>query len=57
MDQYISYKDAQRLTSLGKTKLREIVNSGDVEVAKVGRAVRIRKASLIAYMERAANRS
>lgn len=55
MDQYISYREAQHLTSLGKTKLREIVNSGDVEVARVGRAVRIRKASLIAYMERAAS--
>ncbi len=54
--EWISYKHAERLTSLGRTTLWRICNAEDsgIEVARVGRAVRIRRSTLLAYMKRAA---
>jgi excisionase family DNA binding protein len=56
MPEWISYEEAQRLTSLGKTTLWRICSAEDsgIEVARVGRAVRISRTSLLAYMERCA---
>lgn len=51
---WLSYPDAQKLSGLGRTKLWEIVCSGGIKAARVGRAVRISRRSLEAYMERAA---
>ncbi len=53
---WITYEEAQRLVGLGRTTLWRICgseNSG-IEVARVGRAVRINRASLEDYMKRAA---
>jgi hypothetical protein len=54
--QWITTAEAQRLTSLGRTTLWRICSAEDsgVEVAKVGRAIRINRASLESYMKRAA---
>lgn len=54
--EWIDYGQAQRLTSLGRTTLWRICNSGKsgIEVARIGRAVRINRASLLAYMKRSA---
>lgn len=49
---WISYADAQRYASLGRTKLWELVAGGEVEAAKIGRAVRINRRSLDEYMKR-----
>jgi excisionase family DNA binding protein len=49
---WISYFEAQRYTGLGRTKIWELVSAGEVEAAKVGRAVRIRRESLEGYMKR-----
>jgi excisionase family DNA binding protein len=49
---WISYSEAQRYAGLGRTKLFELVSAGDVEAAKVGRAVRISRRSLEDYMKR-----
>jgi excisionase family DNA binding protein len=49
---WISYSDAQRYAGLGRTKLFELVSAGDVEAAKIGRAVRISRESLEEYMKR-----
>jgi excisionase family DNA binding protein len=49
---WISYSDAQRYSGLGRTKLWELVSAGEVEAAKIGRAVRISRESLEAYMRR-----
>jgi excisionase family DNA binding protein len=43
---WISYSQAQRYSGLGRTKLWEIISTGEVEAAKVGRAVRINRNSL-----------
>jgi excisionase family DNA binding protein len=51
-DQWITYEQAKRLSGLGRTKLWAIVSAGEVEAAKVGRAVRINRSSLDQYMRR-----
>jgi hypothetical protein len=57
--EWITYADAQRLTSLGRTTLWRICRTEDsgIEVARVGRAVRINRTSLTAYMQRLAQES
>jgi hypothetical protein len=56
--EWITYEDAQRLTSLGRTTLWRIANSDEgVKTARVGRAVRINRRSLMDYMERASERN
>jgi excisionase family DNA binding protein len=49
---WISYSDAQKYAGLGRTKLWELVSAGEVEAAKIGRAVRISRPSLDEYMKR-----
>lgn len=52
--EWITYEEAQRLTSLGRTTLWKMCSAEDsgIEVARVGRAVRINRASLTSYMRR-----
>jgi excisionase family DNA binding protein len=49
---WISYSEAQRYSGLGRTKLWELISNGEVEAAKVGKAVRINRTSLDEYMRR-----
>jgi excisionase family DNA binding protein len=49
---WISYSDAQKYAGLGRTKLWDLVSTGEVEAAKIGRAVRISRRSLDEYMKR-----
>jgi excisionase family DNA binding protein len=49
---WITYEEAQRLTSLGRTMLWRIVKSGEVKSVYIGRAVRINRESLEEFMER-----
>ena len=51
-DTWLTYPEAQRFSGLGRTKLWEIISSGEVEAAKAGRAVRISRRSLDEYMRR-----
>ena len=53
---WVDYATAQHLTSLGRTTLWKICSAKDsgIEVARVGRAVRINRASLMSYMKRSA---
>jgi excisionase family DNA binding protein len=51
---WITYEEGQRLTSLGRTTLWRLVKAGEVKSASIGRAVRINRESLEAYMEREA---
>jgi excisionase family DNA binding protein len=54
--QWITYVEAQRLTSLGRTTLWKIANSNEgIKTARIGRAVRINRRSLEQYMERMAS--
>lgn len=49
---WLSYSEAQRLVGLGRTTLWQLVSSGDVKAARVGRAVRLNRQSLERYLER-----
>jgi excisionase family DNA binding protein len=49
---WLSYRSASAYSNLGRTKLTELVTSGQIPAAKVGKAVRISKAGLDAYMRR-----
>jgi excisionase family DNA binding protein len=54
---WVTYEEAQRLTSLGRTTLWRICSSGAVKTARIGRAVRINRCSLEEYMEEAAEQA
>jgi excisionase family DNA binding protein len=49
---WLPYADAQKFSGLGRTKLWQLVSTGEVEAAKVGRAVRISRRSLDGYLKR-----
>ena len=51
---WITYEEAQRLTSLGRTTLWRLVKTREVKSASIGRTVRINRESLEDYMEREA---
>jgi excisionase family DNA binding protein len=48
--EWVTYKEAERIASLSRTTLRELADEGLIKIRRVGRAVRINKASLDAYM-------
>jgi excisionase family DNA binding protein len=50
--EWYSVKDLMTLTGLGRTKCYELVASGEFEAIKVGRAVRVSKASYIEWTRR-----
>ena len=49
---WLSYPQAQRFSGLSRTKIWELIAAGDVQAAKIGRAVRISRRSLDGYMKR-----
>lgn len=48
---WYSYREAQEYAGIGRTKLWELVSSGELQASKIGRSVRISKASLDEYLE------
>lgn len=52
--EWVTYAEAERIVGLSRVTLWKLVSKGDVEAAKIGRAVRINRASLDAYMRRSA---
>ncbi len=52
--EWLSYTEAGELVGLGRTTLWKLVGAGEIEAARVGRAVRINRESLAAYMKRSA---
>ena len=49
---WLDYPAAQNYTTLGRTTLWQLISRGEIEAAKVGRAVRISRRSLDEYMWR-----
>jgi len=47
---WITYRQAENLTGISRSKLWQLIASGEVEASKVGKGVRIDKASLETYM-------
>ena len=50
--EWLSYEEARRLVGLSRTTLYRLVESGTVKGARIGRSVRINRASLKEYMDR-----
>ena len=55
--EWLTYAQASRMVGLSRVTLWKLISAGEVEAARVGRAVRINRQSLRAYMERAAQPS
>lgn len=47
---WLTYKEAEQLVGLSRTTLWKLIGAGEVEHRRVGRAVRINRESLEAYM-------
>lgn len=52
--EWVTYRQAEEISGLSRTTLWRLVRAGEVEAAKVDRAVRINRDSLDAYMRRSA---
>jgi excisionase family DNA binding protein len=52
--EWVTYKQAEELSGLSRTTLWKLISAGQVEAARVGRAVRINRESLNSYMKRSA---
>ena len=52
--EWLRYPEAERYAGLGRSTLWKLVKNGQVDAAKVGKAVRINRHSLDEYMERQA---
>ena len=48
---WFSYKQAEAYANLSRTTLWQLINSRKVKAARIGRAVRIERASLERFME------
>ena len=48
--EWVTYRQAEEIAGLSRTTLRKLVEEGAIKVRRVGRAVRINRASLDAYM-------
>ena len=48
--EWVTYKQAEEISGLSRTTLWKLISAGEIKVRRVGRAVRIHRASLDAYM-------
>jgi excisionase family DNA binding protein len=48
---WLTYKEAQTVSGLGRTTLSALVSAGEIKAARIGRAVRINRRSLAEFME------
>ena len=48
--EWVTYRQAEEIAGLSRTTLRKLVDDGEIRIRRVGRAVRINRASLDAYM-------
>jgi excisionase family DNA binding protein len=49
--EWLTYKEAEQVVGLSRTTLWKLISAGEIEHRKVGRAVRINRQSLEAYMK------
>ena len=50
--EWLTYAEAGQMVGLSRVTLWNLVSAGEVEAARVGRAVRINRESLTTYMKR-----
>jgi excisionase family DNA binding protein len=53
--EWLTYRRAQAYTSLSRTVLWQLINAGEIQAARVGRAVRINRESLDEFVRRHSN--
>jgi excisionase family DNA binding protein len=54
---WLNYKQAKAYSSLSRTTLWQLINARKIKAARIGRAVRIERDSLQAFLEQSANES
>jgi excisionase family DNA binding protein len=54
---WLNYKQAEAYSNLSRTTLWQLINARKIRAARVGRAVRIERDSLQAFMEQSADES
>jgi excisionase family DNA binding protein len=54
---WLNYKQAEAYSSLSRTTLWQLINAQKIKAARIGRAVRIERDSLQAFLEQSANES
>ena len=52
---WLNYKQAEAYSGLSRTTLWQLINARKIKAARVGRAVRIERDSLQAFMEQSAD--
>jgi excisionase family DNA binding protein len=50
--EWVTYKQAEEISGLSRTTLWKLVSAGEIQAARIGRAVRINRASLDACLRR-----
>ena len=50
--EWITYKEAEELSGLSRTTIWKLVGAGEIQAARIGRAVRINRVSLDACLRR-----
>jgi excisionase family DNA binding protein len=53
---WLNYKQAEAYSNLSRTTLWQLINAHKIKAARIGRAVRIERASLQAFMEESADK-
>ncbi len=51
--EWVTYKQAEELSGLSRTTLWKLLSAGEINAARVGRAVRINRQSLDKYLKQA----
>ncbi len=54
---WLNYKQAEAYSNLSRTTLWQLINARKIRAARIGRAVRIERDSLQAFMEQSADES
>jgi len=54
---WLNYKQGEAYSGLSRTTLWQLINARKIKAARIGRAVRIERASLQAFMEQSSNGS
>jgi excisionase family DNA binding protein len=52
---WLNYKQAEAYSNLSRTTLWQLINARKIKAARIGRAVRIERDSLQAFMEQSAD--
>jgi excisionase family DNA binding protein len=51
--EWVTYKQAEEFSGLSRTTLWKLLSAGEINAARIGRAVRINRRSIDDYLERA----